>query len=196
MLNTKLKLLTNHRTLIYTAVSTSLRGATELHALTGSEIAILTNKLHMPTQTASKLSSTQPPAPTKWLQPTYSAPNDHPTLSTTLIPIEPICTMTIHYTVNGERFSGLNFRGFHPMKFFTGKVLRCLTFKALKQCHYTKLVYINKTSWKLLQYSWKPRKTWKFSPMVLPQAQPRCLISSLTTPYFLEGSTVVDHMMD
>ena len=31
-------------------------------------------------------------------------------------------------TVNGERFAGLNFRGFHPMKLFTGKLSRCLTF--------------------------------------------------------------------
>ena len=57
-------------------------------------------------------------------------------------------TMTIHYSVNGERFSGLNYRGFHLMKFFTGKVSQCLSFKALKQCHYTKLVYINKYSCK------------------------------------------------
>ena len=31
-------------------------------------------------------------------------------------------------TVNGERFAGLNFRGFHPMKLFTGKLSWCLTF--------------------------------------------------------------------
>ena len=31
-------------------------------------------------------------------------------------------------TVNGERFAGLNFCRFHPMKFFTGKLSRCLTF--------------------------------------------------------------------
>ena len=43
-------------------------------------------------------------------------------------------------TVNGERFSGLNFRGFHPVKFFTGKLLLCLIFKTLKKCHHTKLV--------------------------------------------------------
>ena len=35
------------------------------------------------------------------------------------------------YTVNGETFAGLNFHGFHPMKFFTGKILRCLAFKTL-----------------------------------------------------------------
>ena len=29
---------------------------------------------------------------------------------------------------------------FHPMKFFMGKLSRCFTFKALKQCHYMKLV--------------------------------------------------------
>ena len=45
----------------------------------------------------------------------------------------------IFYTVNGERFTGLNFRGFHPIKFFTGKLLRCFMFKALKQCYYKKL---------------------------------------------------------
>ena len=44
------------------------------------------------------------------------------------------------HTVNGVRFAGLNFCGFHPMKFCTGKLSRCLTFKALKQCHHTKLV--------------------------------------------------------
>ena len=31
-------------------------------------------------------------------------------------------------TVNGERFAGLNFCGFHPMKLFTGKLSQCLTF--------------------------------------------------------------------
>ena len=41
------------------------------------------------------------------------------------------------YTVNGERFAGLNFRGFHPMKFFTGKTFVMLT---LKQSHYTMLI--------------------------------------------------------
>ena len=32
-----------------------------------------------------------------------------------------------NYTVNGERFTGLNFCGFHPMKFFTGKLSWWLT---------------------------------------------------------------------
>ena len=60
--------------------------------------------------------------------------------------------------VNGERFTGLNFRGFHPMKIVMGKLLWCFTFKALKQCHYTKLIYIHgKASMVLL-------KTVKFSP--------------------------------
>ena len=49
-------------------------------------------------------------------------------------------------TVNGERFAGLNFRGFYPMKFFTGKLLWYLTFTTLKQRHYTKLAYISKYS--------------------------------------------------
>ena len=30
-------------------------------------------------------------------------------------------------TVNGERFPGVNFHRFHPMKFFMGKLLWCLT---------------------------------------------------------------------
>ena len=34
-----------------------------------------------------------------------------------------------HYTVKGERFAELNFRGCHSMKFFRGNLLRCLTFK-------------------------------------------------------------------
>ena len=29
-------------------------------------------------------------------------------------------------TINGERFAGLNIRGFSPMKFFTGIFSRCL----------------------------------------------------------------------
>ena len=33
---------------------------------------------------------------------------------------------TLPYTVNGERFAGLNIRGFSPMKFFTEMVLQCL----------------------------------------------------------------------
>ena len=45
--------------------------------------------------------------------------------------------------VNGERFTSLIIHRFHPMKFFTGKLQWCLMFKALKQCHYTKLVYIH-----------------------------------------------------
>ena len=43
--------------------------------------------------------------------------------------------------MNGERFAGLNFCGFHPMKSLTGKLSRCLTFKTFKQCHHMKLVY-------------------------------------------------------
>ena len=50
---------------------------------------------------------------------------------------------TFSTTVNGERFAGLNFRGFHPMKFFTGKLSWCLMFTTLKQHHYTKLVNIH-----------------------------------------------------
>ena len=43
-------------------------------------------------------------------------------------------------SVNRERFTGLNFHGFHPMKFFTGKLSQCLMLNALKQYHhYTKL---------------------------------------------------------
>ena len=34
-------------------------------------------------------------------------------------------------SVNGERFTGLNFHGFHPIKF--GKLSRYLTLKTLKQ---------------------------------------------------------------
>ena len=30
-------------------------------------------------------------------------------------------------TVNGERFPGVNFHGFHPMKFVTGNLSWCLT---------------------------------------------------------------------
>ena len=38
-------------------------------------------------------------------------------------------------TVNKERFAGLNFHGFYPMKLFTVKLSWCITFKAVKQCH-------------------------------------------------------------
>ena len=44
----------------------------------------------------------------------------------------------LKYIVNGERCNRLNFCRFHPIKFFTAKLLWGLTFKALKQCHYTK----------------------------------------------------------
>ena len=50
------------------------------------------------------------------------------------------CTTLSCDTVNGERFAGLNFCGFHPMKFFMRKLSRFLTFTTLKQHHYTKLV--------------------------------------------------------
>ena len=43
-------------------------------------------------------------------------------------------------TVNRERFTGLNFCGFHPLKFFMGKLSWCLTFKTLKQHYHMKLV--------------------------------------------------------
>ena len=43
-------------------------------------------------------------------------------------------------TVNGERLAGLNFHGFHPMKFLMGKLSCFLTLRTLKQCHYMKLV--------------------------------------------------------
>ena len=77
-------------------------------------------------------------------------------------------TTKIKSTINGERFAGLNFCGFHPMEFFTEKLLWCLTFKTLKQCHYTKLVCVNKYLLKkLLCDSCKPRKTQKFSPVNL-----------------------------
>ena len=54
------------------------------------------------------------------------------------------CTHTFKQvcTINGERFAGLKFCGFHPIKFFMGKLSRCLTFKALKQCHYKKFAII------------------------------------------------------
>ena len=40
------------------------------------------------------------------------------------------------YTVNGERFAGVNFCGFHPMKFFIGKLLQALHLKHLKALLY------------------------------------------------------------
>ena len=36
---------------------------------------------------------------------------------------------TLTDAVNVERFAGLNFYGFHPMKFFIRKLSQCLTFK-------------------------------------------------------------------
>ena len=43
------------------------------------------------------------------------------------------------------KLAGINFHGINPMiKVCTGKLLWCLTLKILKECHYTKLMYINK----------------------------------------------------
>ena len=44
------------------------------------------------------------------------------------------------------------------MKFFMGKLSRCLMFTTLKQCHYTKLVYIHGKTFPVLL------KMQKFSP--------------------------------
>ena len=53
-------------------------------------------------------------------------------------------------TINVERFAGLNFCGFHPMKFFMENLLRCLTFKVLKQRHYNKLIHIHRKTFTVL----------------------------------------------
>ena len=66
-----------------------------------------------------------------------------------------LCFLRILYhmitscTVNVEKFARLNFCRFKPNEVFVEKLLECLTFKILKQHHYTKLVYINKYSRKI-----------------------------------------------
>ena len=41
------------------------------------------------------------------------------------------------------KLAGINFHGINPMiKVCTGKLLWCLTLKILKECHYTKLIYV------------------------------------------------------
>ena len=55
-------------------------------------------------------------------------------------------SITDDINVNREKFAGLNIHGLYPT---TGKLSWYLMFKALKQCHYMKLVY---TLGKFAQY--------------------------------------------
>ena len=57
-----------------------------------------------------------------------------------------IITLTIMYQLG--RFSGLNYHRFKPNEISAGKLLGCLI---LKQCHYTKLVYIHRKFCTILQ---------------------------------------------
>ena len=56
--------------------------------------------------------------------------------------IEIVCTVMYARTVNRERFTGLNFHGFHPMKFFTGNFCCALHLKYLNNAIIWNLVYI------------------------------------------------------
>ena len=64
-------------------------------------------------------------------------------------------------TVNGERFAGLNFRGFHSMK-FSRENFRCTL--RLKHSNNAIIRSLHIFTEKLSRYSSKPRKPRKFSP--------------------------------
>ena len=87
------------------------------------------------------------------------------------------------YTVNGEVLAGLNFdfRRFHPMELFTGKLSRCLTFKALKQCLYN----INKYSLQDFRGTLENHENVKFSLGNLSPFKPHMYIIAITRTIYV-----------